>query len=229
MARSSDPGVVALLVATALALGACGRPAAPAGEDSGRSGPSAAPTTSAPPASAPGAQATAPPSTATEPDSADAPVLADFKTRVEEYAALHKKLEDTLPKLSRESSPDQIDRHQRALARLVQEARAGARPGGIFTPDVQVVVRRLMAQVLGGPDGAALKASIMDENPGPIKLTINGRYPDTVPLSTVPPQVLQGLPALPDELEFRFIGRHLILMDEPAHLIIDLIENVLPA
>ena len=69
-----------------------------------------------------------------------------------------------------------------------------------------MVVRRLMAQVFGGRDGAALKASIMDENPGPIRLTVNGRYPDTVPLSTVPPQVLQGLPELPEELEFRFIG-----------------------
>jgi hypothetical protein len=93
---------------------------------------------------------------------------------------------------------------------------------------VQVVVRRLMGEVFGGPDGAALKASIMDENPGVMKLTVNERYPDTVPLSTVPPQVLQGLPELPEELEFRFIGRHLILMDEHAHIIVDVIEDVLP-
>jgi hypothetical protein len=155
-------------------------------------------------------------------------VLRDFEARVKEYSALHKKLEDTLPKLPKEATPQQIDSHQRALGRLVQRARAGAKPGNIFTADVRPVVQRLMAQVFGGPDGAALKASIMDENPGPIKLTINGRYPDTVPLSTVPPQVLEGLPRLPDVLEFRFIGRHLILMDEQAHVIVDVMENVLP-
>ena len=155
-------------------------------------------------------------------------MLADFQARVKEYTALHKKLEDTLPRLGKESSPEQIDQHQRALARLLTEARTDAKPGNTFTPDVQAVVRRLMTDVFGGPDGAALKSSIMDENPGPIKLTINGRYPDAVPFSTVPPQVLQGLPELPDELEFRFIGRHLILMDEHAHIIVDLIENVLP-
>ena len=38
-------------------------------------------------------------------------------------------------------------------------------------------------------------------------LKVNGRYPDAVPLSTVPPQVLKGLPNLPEELQYRFVGR----------------------
>jgi hypothetical protein len=223
MARLRHCRDVVLSVVAALALAACGRPSAPPAADAAAPAPAARPSPAAP--------APAPPvetSTAAKPDAVDAPVLTEFEARVKDYTALHKKLETTLPTLSKDSSPDQIDKHQRALARLLQQARAGARPGSIFTPDVQAVVRRLMAQVFGGADGAALKASIMDENPGPIKLTVNGRYPDTVPLSTVPPQVLRGLPALPDELEFRFIGRHLILMDEHAHLIVDLIQNVLP-
>ena len=212
-------------VAATLAVGACTRPSSPPAADSRSSadhaGPAAAPGSSA-------AGQAAGPSTATHPSRADAPVLADFHARVKEYTALHNKLEKTLPKLGKESSPQEIDQHQRALARLLMQARTDAKPGNIFTPDVKLVVRRLMSDVFGGPDGAALKSSIMDENPGPVKLTVNGRYPDAVPLSTVPPQVLQGLPALPDELEFRFIGRHLILMDEHAHIIVDLIENVLP-
>lgn len=201
------PGMVAFSIAAALIAG-CERHPMPAAEQ-------AAPS-SATPAPAEGARRS------------DVPVLADFDARVKNYVALHRRLEDTLPHLSKDSTPEQIDSHQRALARLLQQARADASPGGIFTPDIQAVVQRLMAQVFGGPDGAALKASIMDENPGPLKLTVNSRYPDTIPLSTVPPQVLQGLPTLPEELEFRFIGRHLILMDEHAHLIVDLMENVLP-
>jgi hypothetical protein len=221
MAPSMDRrGVVVLIVA--LAFVACGGPSGPPAAETAPPAPAA---TAAAPAQAPPA---APPSTAAQPDAADALVLADFDTRVKEYTALHKKLESTLPTLSKESSPEQIDKHQRALARLVQQARTGVKPGTIFTPGIEVVVRRLMAQVFGGTGGAALKASIMDENPGPLKLAVNGRYPDTVPFSTVPPQVLQGLPTLPAELEFRFIGRHLILMDEHAHLIVDLVQNVLP-
>ena len=68
----------------------------------------------------------------------------------------------------------------------------------------------------------------MDENPVSVKLAVNGRYPDEVPLSTVPPQVLAVLPKLPEELEYRFIGPRLILLDVHAHTVSDYIETVLP-
>ena len=218
MSRSNHRGVAALSVVAALALAACGQPAAPPAAESA---PAAAPAPSAPgPA--------VPPSIPAHPPRPEAPVLADFGARVKDYMELQQKLEDTLPKLSKDSSPDEIDKHQRALERLVQQARKGVQSGTVFTPSMQALVRQVMADVFGGPDGAALEASIMDENPGLTTLKVNARYPDTVPLSTVPPQVLQRLPELPEELEFRFIGRHFILMDEHAHLIVDLIENVIP-
>jgi hypothetical protein len=158
----------------------------------------------------------------------EAQALASLQERIKEYLALHDKLEATLPPLPADSTPRQIDTHQRALARLIQNARREARPGDIFTRDSRGVIRGLMMRVFRGPDGAKLKASIMDENPGRLQLTVNSRYPDTVPLSTVPPQVLAGLPKLPEELEFRFIGRTLILLDVHAHLIADLIDNIVP-
>ena len=37
----------------------------------------------------------------------------------------------------------------------------------------------------------------------------------------MPPQVLQALPKLPEELEYRFIGDRLILFDIHAHIIVD--------
>jgi hypothetical protein len=37
------------------------------------------------------------------------------------------------------------------------------------------------------------------------------------------------LPKLEETLEYRFIGRHLILLDVPAHLIVDVIDNAMPA
>ena len=57
---------------------------------------------------------------------------------------------------------------------------------------------------------------------------MNARYPDTVPLTTVPPQVLQTLPKLTEDLEYRFIGDSLILLDGHAHIIADFIEDALP-
>jgi len=82
--------------------------------------------------------------------------------------------------------------------------------------------------VIERPGGDTTKASIMDENPQGTKIQVNGRYPDTVPLSTMPPDMLAALPALPEELEYRFVGDRLVLLDTKAHLIIDFVENVLP-
>ena len=189
-------------------------------------------------------KATAPPATGASPETApptqrvvgplspeDAKALATMVDRLNAYLDLHTKIEGKLPKLPKDATPQQIDKNQRALEKMVREARATAKPGDIFTPDAQVVIRRLLTTVFEGPDGKALKASIMDEGqiaPSAAKLTVNARYPDSVPLTTIPPQVLQTLPKLTEDLEYRFIGDSLILLDGHAHLILDFIEDVLP-
>jgi hypothetical protein len=37
----------------------------------------------------------------------------------------------------------------------------------------------------------------------------------------VPPNILAVLPRLPDDIPYRFFGRHLILLDTRANLILD--------
>ena len=174
------------------------------------------------------ASAASPQAPADQPVNPDAKALAGLIERVNEYVALHRKLEDSLPHLSKDSTPQEIDTHQRALGKMIQDARRAAKQGDLFTPESQAVIKRLLARVFGGPDGPALKASIMDENPGIPTLKVNERYPDTVPLSTIPPQVLEGLPKLPEEMEFRFVGNSLILMDVHAHIIADFVPHAFP-
>jgi hypothetical protein len=110
----------------------------------------------------------------------------------------------------------------------MRTVRSGAKQGDLFTPEAQVVIKRLLATVFGGADGKELKASIMDESTVNVKLAVNARYPDSVPISTVPPQVLQTLPELTEDLEYRFIGDNLIILDSHAHVIADYIEDALP-
>ncbi len=209
-------GVVSLVAAVVLALGACiscdKLPTPPA--------------TTASPASAPATERVVGPLTP-----ADAQALATMNDRLKQYLDLRNKIARSQPKLPKEATPQQIDKNQRALEKLVREARATAKPGDIFTPEARPVIQRLLASVFGGPDGKQLKASIMDENrakPSAVKLAVNGRYPDTVPLATVPPQVLQTLPKLTEDLEYRFIGDSLILLDVRAHVIADFIEDIVP-
>jgi hypothetical protein len=161
----------------------------------------------------------------------DARALATMNDRLREYVDLHLKLEGSLPKLPEKATPEQIDKNQRALGKMIQEARATAKPGDLFTPEARPVIKRLLATVFAGPDGKQLKESIADENPvDPVslKLTVNSRYPDVVPFASVPPQVLQTLPKLSEDLEYRFIGDWLILLDSHAHTIADFIDDALP-
>ena len=158
----------------------------------------------------------------------EAALAAEFTKRVAEYVALHKKIEDSLPRLSKDATPQEIDNYQRELGRRIAKARPTAKPADIFTKEIRAYFRRQIAGPFAGPEGRKLKASIMDENPGPIRLAVNGRYPDTVPLATMPPQVLAELPRLPEELEYRFIASRLILLDVHAHIIVDYIDDALP-
>ena len=93
-----------------------------------------------------------------------------------------------------------MDTHERALGKLIQENRADAKPRDIFTTNDAAHRSARASAGLPRPGGAQVKKEILEEYTEPVKLKVNGRYPDTVPLSTVPPQVLEGLPDLPEEL-----------------------------
>lgn len=208
----------ALMVALAVAGAGCGRqhdlPAPP-------------PVTSASPQAAPPTERVVGPLSAE-----DAAALATMNHRIREYVRLHIEVERTLPKLPAAATPGQIHANQREFETRLRAKRAGARPGDIFTQPARPVILRLLASVFSGSDGAQLKASIRDDNPqktAPFRASVNARYPDTVPVSTVPLQVLQTLPALTEDLEYRFIGRTLIILDTHAHTIADFINNAIPS
>lgn len=154
-------------------------------------------------------------------------LAAEFKQRVEAYATLSRKLAATMPKLPKDPTPLQIDQDQRAFEQLVVQERRDAKPGDLFIPGMQTYVRALLADVFAGPQGSAERKAVHDE-PHPVQPVINKRYPDEVPLSTMPPRLLANLPTLPDQLEYRFVHNDLILMDVHAHIILDFIEGAIP-
>lgn len=163
------------------------------------------------------------------PVNADAHTMAEFSKRVQEYAVLHNKIESALPKLPVKATPTEIDNNQRAFAAQLTAARAGARQGDSFTPEMQALVRKLLTGLFKTSEARAqLRASVMDENPTTVKVAVNSRYPDAVPISTMPPEILKSLPLLPEELEYRFVGETLILLDPDAHIVADFVARALP-
>lgn len=158
----------------------------------------------------------------------DAAAIADFLKRVNDYAALHQKVESMLTEPSRDGRPEAVVEHQREFAKLMQKERQSAKPGDIVSKPMRNVVRRLLASVFRGPDGGEIKRSILDTYIGNLVLQVNSTYPDNAAYSTVPLPILQGLPTLPGALEYRFVGPRLILLDPHGRLVVDIVEKVIP-
>ena len=143
--------------------------------------------------------------------------------------ALHNKLEKEAPPLKETKDPAQIKASQVVLAQKIREARKDAKPGEIFTPEIRQLLRRLMYPETKGPDGAETKAAMAEEKQElkDVKLRVNADYPDNAPLMTVPPNILAALPKLPEDLEYRFVNRHMILLDVHANIIVDYVVNAI--
>jgi hypothetical protein len=154
-------------------------------------------------------------------------VAAEFLKSVREYVLIHQKVEATMPDRARNTTPASIDAHERALTRLIAKARSRAVQGDIFSKAARALFRQQIARALSGPGGAGTRKSILDDNPGVVRLQVNARYPDGLPLSTMPPQLLATLPELPSELEYRFVGRRLVLLDIHAQLVVDYIDDAI--
>jgi hypothetical protein len=168
------------------------------------------------------------PLAAQTPVNADAKVIADFTKRVQQYHDLRDKVDEGAARQTQTKDPEKLVAERKVLASRVIAARAGAKPGDIFTPEVQPLLRRLLKPAFKGADGAENKNAIAEEKPA-VALKVNTPYPDGQPLTTVPPDVLKQLPPLPKDIEYRFVRKNLILFDSRANLIIDVLPNAIPS
>lgn len=157
----------------------------------------------------------------------DARLLADFKARVDQYVQLRNKADDSAPPLKKTDEPRDIREAQQALVERIGAARAGAKQGDIFSPEIAALFRRLLRPEAKEKD---TKAILKEDKPtrAAISLKINGPYPDKQPLATSPPEILLKLPALPKDIEYRFVDKYLILRDARANTIVDYIPNAIP-
>ena len=161
--------------------------------------------------------------------------VKEFNRRVQKYVEIHRKAVDSVPTPKTSTDPALIVRNQQALAAVIRASRPSAMPGEIFVPRVRPMFVRIIKQQLQGKQGKRARATVLDdgnpkspESPAKVKLSINADYPADAPLSSVPPSLLMALPSLPEQLEYRFVGRTLILRDTKANIIVDFIEDVVP-
>lgn len=155
-----------------------------------------------------------------------AAILA-FHKHLEAYMKVHNEAEGSVPNLKRTDDPMEISGREKALAETIMTLRAGAQEGVVFAPDVQQHFRAILTEDFAKRSLADRRA-LVHELPKGAKVSVNTIYPTTIPLITFPAALLQKLPDLPPELEYRIVGRHLILRDVKANLIVDVLRDAIP-
>lgn len=178
------------------------------------------------PAPRPANQAPAP--TATGPAvNEHAAALAEFQKRANAYLDLRSSLAGKLRPLSTTNDSAELATRQEALGKALAENRKGAKQGDVIPAEVSAFIGKAIAADFAKRDAASRRA-LLAEVPGARLPAINRIYPSQDALPTVPPLLLKELPRLPDNLQYRFFGRHVVLLDGDTQLIVDYIPNVLP-
>jgi hypothetical protein len=157
----------------------------------------------------------------------DAAVVKDFQERVSKYMGLRKK-----QKLQNKqtNSPVQIEQQKQNAVEKMEEARPAAHQGDIFTAAVAAYFKRQIEATMRGTDGGKIRASLRHAEPLPtVDLEVNAKYPKNLPLQSTPPTLLQDLPRLPKDLQYRIVGSTLLLYDVPSDLVVDLIPDAIGA
>lgn len=154
-------------------------------------------------------------------------IIADFKARLSKYESVSRKLRGEVFPTTSEVSGEDIHKRQKELARRIVEALPGWQQGNIFAPEIAALIRSRLTEALRGTDGANVRGAIFDDAPPPQKIVVMTEYPTGSPVATVPAQILELLPVLPKELEYRFIGTDLILFDVSAYLMVDVVPHAI--
>jgi hypothetical protein len=156
-----------------------------------------------------------------------AAAAAEFQRRIKAYLEIHNEAESKVPNLKSTDDPKQVTDREVALAKMIMTLRAGAQPGEIIAREYQPYFIKIVQDDFKKRSAADRKALVV-ELPKNVKVDINTIYPSTLPLETFPPVLLRALPDLPPELEYRIVGRSLILRDVKANLIVDILRDVVP-
>lgn len=174
----------------------------------------------------------------------DSELLEEFYEEIAEYVKLRHKAVDLVPAVPAEATAEQIAARQKALTLAIVRYNRKARQGDIFKPPIEAAFRRILTEAFTSPQGPAMIQSIKQGNPRlegvpqakdptreqirNVTLRVNLVYPEDAPFSSVPSGLLLKIPALPEQVRYRFIGRALIVRDTEANVILDFIRDVVP-
>ena len=155
--------------------------------------------------------------------------LTAFRTALDTYVALRTRLRNEVPPLRVTPNAKEITERSAALATAVTRARRTAAQGEFFDAAAGSAIRRSLAAALAAGDEPGIRALMEEDMTSFSGVRVHARYPVGFVMASTPPTLLHALPTLPPQLEYRFIGRTLILRDIEAAMIVDFLPDALPA
>jgi hypothetical protein len=158
----------------------------------------------------------------------DAATKAKFESAIDSYVASRREIETRLPALPTEATPEQITAHKALLLQNLRETRNMAKRGDIFTPEAEALIARIIKETYSEEELAKLRLESVQAETKGVPLKVNAAYPESKERLEMPPRLLLVLPELPDEVNYRFVGRHLLLLDKDSTLILDFMPNAIP-
>ena len=150
-----------------------------------------------------------------------------FRDRTAAYLLVQKKAAESVPPLKQTDDPAKLNSREVALGEAIRQLRVGAKAGDIFGADLTPHIRRVISRDWA-KRSVADRAGLAEDIPANSVTQVNATYPPALPLGTFPASLLAALPPLPEQLEYRFVGRHLILRDVAANIVVDVMLNVIP-
>ena len=159
-----------------------------------------------------------------------AALVERFTQRVQAYVAMHRQVERFLPPQQIFTDPAEAQRSMVGMANALRALRPTAAEGDVFDTEIGNLFRDDIWQALrqGGIDPESVALEMVPEVPGDYPPpAVNGNFSWAL-ANVMPPCVLRVLPELPIELQYRFVGVDLVLIDLHANLVVDILRDALP-
>lgn len=163
------------------------------------------------------------PMAGTIPRSEPVQAMTEFLARVADYVEIRREVTAGVDGPVFCSDPEEMSRQAAQHAAAIRHARPLGE-GTIFTPRVALFFRERTAHAVRI---GALELAIEDGQPDDVVPEVNAALPwgDGEP---APTRLVGLLPLLPDGLEYRLVGRHLVLLDVEVNLVVDVLWKAVP-
>jgi hypothetical protein len=156
--------------------------------------------------------------------------VAAFDNRTHDYVVMHRRLEGQIRTIQLGTPVGEINRIIHELAAAIRAERGDARPGEFFTPPLVHLLRARISDALLAhhytADDVRAAGRVDGVDYRRVRLQVNDTFPWILAVGMFP-CLVEALPALPPELQYRIVGDDLVLIDVHASLVVDILPHAL--